>query len=58
MKPKTWWYIGAILFCAIGNNAIVTLVVLIALLVPVLGKALEWSYIANTPSERKKYQDK
>lgn len=45
MKPKTWWYIGAILFALIINDEIVSWIILSILVIPPLlrfaGKILD-----------------
>ena len=56
MKTKTVFVIGAILFCAILHDAVVTLVVLIALLIPVVIKVLKLSHEAES-GEYRKYND-
>ena len=55
MKTKTWWIIGAILFCAILHDPIVTLLVLLGGLFPVVGKVLELSANADDSDYRSKY---
>lgn len=55
MRLKTVWVIGAILFCAVMKNAIVTLLILSALLAPVAGKALEFSANADDQDYRRKH---
>ena len=56
MKLSTWGIIGAILFCAVVKNAIVTLLVFSAILTPVVGKVLEFGARADDPKFRNKYQ--
>ena len=56
MKTKTVWIIGAFLFCAIMKSAIVTLLVLLAFLLPVAGKILEFGARADDPEYRSKHQ--
>lgn len=55
MRPKTVWIIGAFLFCAIMKSAIVTLLVLLAFLLPVVGKVLELGANADDPEYRNKH---
>ena len=57
MKPKTWWIIGAILFCAIVRSEILTMIVLVALLVPVVLKLLEAVYDADHPDGPHYFKD-
>ena len=56
MKSKTVWIIGAILFCAVAKSAIVTLAVLTAFLLPVVGKVLELGACADDPDYRNKHR--
>lgn len=49
MKPKTWWIIGAILFCLIVREPIVTLLVLLVLLVHPVLRLIEAAYDADHP---------
>lgn len=56
MKPKTVWIIGAILFCLIVHNPIVTLLALAAGLAPVACKVLELGACADDPDYRSKHQ--
>ena len=56
MRPKTVGIIGAILFALIVRNEIVTLLVLLALLLPVVIKVLELSVCADDPDYRNKHQ--
>ena len=56
MKSKTVWIIGAILFCAVMKNAIVTLLVLSVILTPVVSKVLEFSARADDPDYRNKHR--
>ena len=55
MKTKTVGIIGAVLFCAVVKDAIVTLLVLSVILLPVVGKVLELSARADDPDYRNKH---
>lgn len=55
MKTKTVGIIGAILFCAVVKDAIVTLLVITAFLLPVVGKVLELGACADDPEYRNKH---
>lgn len=57
MKAKTWWIIGAILFCAIVRSEIVTLLVLAALLIPQALKLITIAGQVDDPVFRSKYYE-
>jgi len=56
MKTKTVVIIGAILFCLVVRNEIVTMLVLLALLIPVVFKVLEAAAMIDDPEYRNKHQ--
>lgn len=58
MSPKTAWRIGAILLAAVLNNTIVTLLVLLALLVPLAMRLIILAGEADDPKARQKYNSR
>lgn len=57
MKPIVKWLIGALVFCAIVGNTVVTLVVLTPFAMIGAGKLLEWRYDVDHPSGHHYYED-